>query len=122
MEIPAAVALMRLASLTAAACEPVLDAVALSGILEDAARPDADGTPPWAQGWVETYDLNAAAAAGWRMKQALAASAITVAMDGATHSRAELTANAERMARHYEARAVSYGGHTLRTSDVVGNA
>jgi hypothetical protein len=58
----------RLAVMVAAAEEPVLSADELADLLKQAQRPDSTGLNPTDVGWTPTYDLNAAAAEGWRWK------------------------------------------------------
>lgn len=119
-QISTSTAITRLRTMVAATHPPALSPEVIADLIDQAARPDANGVRPSETGWTPTYDLPAAAAKGWRVKQALAASDTTVSMDGATYNRAEVTANAERMAKHYESMAASYGG-SWRTSDVIGN-
>lgn len=62
----------RLTRMVAAAKEPKLDDSALDDLVALAQRADAAGVAPSDPAWVPTWDLNAAAAEGWRWKAAKA--------------------------------------------------
>jgi hypothetical protein len=47
---------------------PTLESADVDALLAGARRPDSCGRPPSSADWVPTYDLDAAAAAGWEMK------------------------------------------------------
>lgn len=53
--------------------EPTLDTTALNALVSYAQRVDVFGLPPSDTSWTPTYDLNAAAAEGWRWKAGSAA-------------------------------------------------
>ena len=65
----------------------------------------SDGTVVWAEdeaaSWIPTYDLNMAAAEGWRWKAAKAADRTGFTADGATFHEEQLIAHCERMANQY---------------------
>ena len=77
-----ATALSRLSEMCAALEEPVLEPATLERLVDLAARPDVDGLLPADSGWVATYDLNAAAAAGWRIKAGRVAHRFNFTTDG----------------------------------------
>ena len=64
-----------------------------------------DGNAVWAEDesalWTPTYDLNIAAAEGWRWKAAQAASLTGFTADGATYHDEQLIAHCNAMAAHY---------------------
>lgn len=94
----------RLAVMVAATTAPTLDDDIVLGLLATAAREDARGNGPTVVGWEPTYDLNWAAAEGWRLKAGLAAAQYSVTADGATFQRNQVFEHCERMAAHYAAR------------------
>ena len=59
--------------MTQADSDPKLETDELSALLTLARRVDAFGLPPSDAAWTQTYDLNAAAAEGWRWKAGKAA-------------------------------------------------
>jgi len=62
-------------------------------------------TPGANPNWVETYDMNAAAADVWDEKAANAAACISFSADGASYSLSEKIANCRTMARTFRSRA-----------------
>jgi hypothetical protein len=97
----------RLAMMTAANTAPELDADLVRSLVAEAARVDTDGIGPRDPAWTPTYDLNRAAAEGWRLKAAMAAGQYSVTADGATFQRNQVFEHCERMAGHYAARVTS---------------
>ena len=91
----------RLERMTAAASEPTLDAGALDDLVAIAKRPDVDGLLPTDAGWTPTWDLNAAAAAGWTWKAGQVAGDFDYSDDAGSYSRGDVFAMCERMAEHY---------------------
>jgi hypothetical protein len=63
----------QLAEMVAATTEPTLDSGELDSLLALAQRPDDEGRLPDDGEWEPTWDLNAAAAEGWRRKAGKAA-------------------------------------------------
>lgn len=67
-----------------------------------------DGTVTWggraSAPWSPTFDLNAAAAEGWRWKAGKVAHMIDFTADGATFKQDQLTAHCERMAKQFARR------------------
>lgn len=74
--------------------------------------------------WTGTYDLNAAAAEGWRWKAAVAAGKFSFSSDGQSFNRAEISRAAREMATMYRNRVAGSVPLVLSTpdSDVVANA
>lgn len=90
-----------LARMTAAAVDPVLDNTTLDDLLEVNAAIDDEGREPADPEWAGAWDLNAAAAEGWRLKAALAASRISFSADGASFQRDAFFKHCLQMADHY---------------------
>lgn len=87
--------------MTAAGSEPVLSEDELSQLLEGYALPDSQSRVPSDLNWVPTYDLNAAAAEGWRWKAARASEMTAIDLDGTKLSADQLFAHCEKMAVLY---------------------
>lgn len=101
-----ATARSRLESMVAHDSVPTLDATQITELLDLARRPDADGLAPTDTGWTETWDLNAAAAEGWRWKAAKVAGYFTFGTDGQTFNRSDMAKACQDMARTYRDRVV----------------
>lgn len=97
-------ALARLRHMVAADERPSLSADALHDLLDGAAIRDADGLLPTDTGWTTTWDLDRAAADGWRWKAGQVAGDFTFSADGGSFSKGEVLAHCEAMADHYAAR------------------
>ena len=116
-----AAARARLERMVAASSEPVLDAGDLDALLVLAARVDSAGHPVQVDGtgaptagatWVPTYNLDAAAAEGWRWKAGRAAGDTGASADGATFagvSAADCLAQAEQYQRQADRATSSWG-------------
>ena len=91
----------------AANTEPALDAVAIEALLAGARRADSAGFAPSDAAWTPTWDLNAAAAEGWRWKAARAVGNVDVTAEGLSLSRSQLVAQCERQAEFWRRRIVS---------------
>ena len=68
-----------------------------------------DGSVTWADAggdWAPTWDMDAAAAEGWRTKAARAAGRFDFGEDGQQFSRSQVAAHCTAMAERYEKRAV----------------
>lgn len=67
-----------------------------------------DGTVTWTEAgespWLGTYDLNAAAAEGWRWKAAVAAGSFDFAADGQSFNRSQIAESCREMAAMYRNR------------------
>lgn len=88
--------------------EPVLAADQISDVLTYARRPDADGNV-YTDGtatWTPTWDLDAAAAEGWRRKAGIAASRFSFAEDGQRFDRAQVFAHCTEQAAFYARRSM----------------
>lgn len=87
----------------AADVEPVLDEDDMEALITIAQRPDEAEALPTDGAWVPTYDLDFAAAEGWRWKAARAAARFDFGEDGQTFSRSQVyshcVAQAEEFAR-----------------------
>lgn len=79
-----ATARARLERMTQASRFPTLTEDEMDELIELARRPDLDGNPPDAPAWAGAFDLNSAAAEGWRWKAAKVAGDESVTADGAT--------------------------------------
>lgn len=102
-----ATARARLKAMTAADSAPVLSADELSSLLSLSTTLDAAGRAPTDTAWVETYDLNRAAAEGWRWKAAKLAAAYDFTADGATYNRSQAVEQCQKMVAQYAGRVVS---------------
>lgn len=106
----------RLGRMVAATASPALDEADLDTLLAIAARVDRDGNEADSAAWEPTYDLNAAAAEGWRWKAAAASSCVDVSTDGTSLRRAQVYEHCLAMAAHYAAR-VAVDGVVVKTVD-----
>lgn len=93
--------------MTAAAREPVLDDADIDALLALASIPDAAGLHATDAGWTATYDLNYAAAEGWRWKAGEAAASYAFTMDGDSPERSFLMIRCEKMAQAYRDKIVT---------------
>ena len=92
----------KLKQLTAWEAEPVLTEDDLSELLNAASLEDANGLAPLNEEWTPTYDLNAAAVAGWLIKAGRSAAAIDAPESGPITSK--IFDNCRTMARIYAAK------------------
>jgi len=92
----------KLKQLTAWDAEPVLSEDDLSELLTAASLEDANGLAPINEEWTPTYDLNAAAVAGWLIKAGRAAGTVDSPASGPVTSK--IFDNCRTMARVYAAR------------------
>ena len=99
METP----LEKLKKLTAWETDPALTEDEVEELLDAAALEDKDGLAPLSEEWTPTYDLNAAAAAGWLMK-AGRASSTTETDPESFYVTSKVFDNCCRMARIYRAK------------------
>lgn len=79
-----------LARLTDSDVEPALAEEDIDDLIGVAARADEDGLYRGETGWVETWDVNAAAAEGWLRKAGRAASNFNFAEDSQRFDRAQI--------------------------------
>ena len=100
---------VRLSNMVAAASSPVLAAVDVDALLDSHAIPDSAGLLTTDVGYATTWDLNAAAAEGWRWKGAKVAGDYTFSADGASYDKGKVMANCLEM----EAKYASLGHGTM---------
>jgi hypothetical protein len=84
--------------------EPAVSEDDLEAVLNDHAVPDANGTLPASEGWIPTYDQNAAAAKVWLIKAARAAALTEVDPPGSGIVTSKVFENCMRMARYYRSK------------------
>ena len=94
--------------------EPVLLDGEIDGLLAGASMTDKNGVAPSGLGWSETYDLNSAAATGWLIKAARAASLVEVDPPGSGIVTSKVFDNCRAMARIYSRKGV--GTVSMRVS------
>lgn len=94
----------RLKRMTAWDSEPVLADEDLDELLAIYAKADISGGVPDSDDWVPIFDINAAAAEGWRWKAAKASEMIAADLDGAKLSAEQLFEHCERMIGIYSKR------------------
>lgn len=94
-------ALNSLARMCAHDYEPLLSPDDLSDLLTTARRPDKNGKLPSEDGWEPTWDLNAAAAAGWDTKAARVASNYRFEEDTQVFYREQVFTHCQKMAARY---------------------
>lgn len=87
--------------------EPTLDPSDVDDLLAAARRPDRDGVLPGADGWVGTWDLNAAAAEGWALKAGRAAADFDYSDDAGSYSRQQVFEMCKRQETTYRNRIVA---------------
>ena len=95
------VALTLLTEKVAATSRPVLAATTVAALLDAYPRADADGRRPGDAGWVGDWNLNAAAAEGWRMKAGKVAGDFNFSADNASYSKADVLAHCLEMETKY---------------------
>lgn len=111
------------AAMVAADSEPLLTDLEVAYLVELGRRPDSDGLLPDDVGWSGAYNLNAAAAEGWRRKAGKVAGQFSFTTDGQTFHRAEMYKACLDMAQHYANRLAGSipTGVGVAYADVVGN-
>lgn len=102
------VALTLLSDKVASTSRPTLDATTVGALLDAYPMRDTDGRAPTDDGWVGTWDLNAAAAEGWRMKAGKVAGDFNFSADGASYSKADVLAHCLEMESKYAALSHGY--------------
>lgn len=108
--------------------DPALDAAAVSSILDRARRADTTGRAPSDTGWVETYDVLAAAIEAWETKAGLAACRTDVEAAGVKSARSQIQQNCLQMAAMLRRRRTSStamvgpNGDATQASLPVGNS
>lgn len=96
-------ALTLLRDKVAATSRPTLSDDSLSALLDQHPRPDREGRLADDTDWAGSWDLNAAAAEGWRLKGAKVAGDYTFSADGASYNRGDVLANCLAMEQKYAA-------------------
>lgn len=94
----------KLKKMTAWDAAPVLTEAELDELLGQSGMADANGIAPGEEGWLPTYDLNAAAAAGWLIKAGRVSSLVEVDPPGSGLFTSKIFDNCRIMARLYGAR------------------
>lgn len=84
--------------------EPTLDVDELASLLLRARRPDPVRLGADSTGWTPTWDLNAAAAEGWRRKAAKVTGKFDFSTDGQSFSRSQIHAMCIEQANLYRNR------------------
>ena len=82
---------------------PTLTDTEIDELLAAAAKKDAEGNAPTSEDWIPTYDVNAAAAAGWLIKAGRAASTTETEPDSVNVT-SRIFANCLRMSRVYSSK------------------
>src|SRR5215813_8131085 len=95
----------KLKKMTAWDTEPALTDDELNELLAPAGVADTSGLAPSDPDWTPTYDLNAAAAAGWLIKAGRASSLVEVDPPGSGLFTSKVFDNCRAMARIYRAKA-----------------
>jgi len=94
----------KLKKMVAADVAPTLTDDEVDELLASAGLSDTAGNAPVDIGWTPTYDLNAAAAAGWMIKAARAAATVEVDPPGSGIFTSKVFDNCRAMARIYRAK------------------
>ena len=94
----------KLKKMTAWTTEPALTDGEIDELLGQAALADASGLEPLHEGWTPTYDLNAAASAGWMIKAGRASELVEVDPPGSGITTSKVFDNCRAMARFYRAK------------------
>lgn len=100
----AATAEARIKRMVAWDSDPALSQGDIEELVTLAARADADGLAPDDDDWTETYDLNAAAAEGWRWKMAKATARVSFGDGTQSVSRSDFVAHCAAMVAQYQRR------------------
>lgn len=94
----------KLKRMTAWDTGPALSEDDLNAALGMAPVPDLNGSGPTDEGWVPTYDLNAAAAEAWLIKAARASALVEIDPPGSGITTSRVYDNCREMARIYRSR------------------
>lgn len=105
--------------------DPTLTADEIETILSLCAVVDEFGLEPQDAGWTATYDMNRAAASGWRFKAGKVANRYTFGSDARQINRSDFIKHCMEMAKIYTRRVtadVEVAGSTLsRDTEIIGN-
>lgn len=107
--MPQSEAFLWLQEAVAATDEPVLSDSAVERLLREHATADAYGAEPFSDGWEPTWDLDAAAAAGWQLKAGRVASQHDFNADGVNANRSQMYEHCVTMAERYLERVYGTG-------------
>lgn len=123
IQLSEADALVRLKQMLQSDAEPSLMIDEVNDLLEFAKRADPDGLAPSDEGWDPSWDLNAAAAEGWRRKAGQVAGRFNVSLDGESLSRAQAFAHCLQMAERYANRVAGMAplGFGVDEKNVIAN-
>jgi hypothetical protein len=121
----AALAWSRLRDMVQASSAPSLSDAEVESLLHQARRADTYGLAPNATGWTPSYNLNAAAAEGWRRKAGKVAGEFDFSTDGQSFSRSQQYRACLDMAAQYARKASASvslaGGGSYACTDIAGN-
>lgn len=95
-----------LKKMTAWDTAPALTETELDDLLSESSLADAAGLAPDDPAWEPTYDLNAAAAAGWLMKAGRASALVEVDPPGSGMYTSKVFDNCRLMSRIYAAKSL----------------
>lgn len=98
------VAFQKLSRMVAADSEPKLISDDIDLLLADFAVADKAGLSPSDTGWQPTYNLQRAAAEGWRWKAARASELVSADLDGERMSSNQIFEHCQQMIRTYSRR------------------
>lgn len=112
-------AVARVTLLGATASRPALTAEEVGQVVDRHRIADADGRYPDAEGWVETYDVNAATAECFRIKAGRVAGDFNFSADDASFSKGDVLAHLLEMEAKYAAMAGSPDGVTPSSSGTI---
>lgn len=107
--------------------EPTLSDAAITALLAGARRPDTEARVWSDDDWEPTWDLDAAACAGWEQKAAIAAAQFSFSEDGQSFSRKQVFDACLAMAKLYRRGSGSVQVHSVidhitpRTGALPGN-
>lgn len=99
-----AAARARLSLMVAATARPTLGTAEMDILLDGCRTRDVYGRSPSDAGWQESWDLNAGAAEGWRIKAGIVAADFSFTADDASYQRGEILASMEAMVAMYAAK------------------
>lgn len=111
-------ALARLERMLAADVDPILSADEMSDLLDLAKREDSAGLAPSEDDWEPTFDLDYAAAEGWRWKAGRTVPRYGVTLDTESLQRQQVYAHCISQANHYAKRIIGNIGVLPSTTPV----
>ena len=88
---------------------PALTGPEVEDIVDQAARPDAEGHTPYADDWLPTFDLNAACAQAWELKAVRTATKFDANIDGQQLDRSQIHDQCIKMARFWRGKVAGVG-------------